>query len=117
VDDSKRASSFYKKAFGWTAKEFGGLGYWLVSTTESDEQGRPKSPGAINGGITERKGPLKNNVLVIGVKDIDASLAKIQKLGGKVVPKKQQVADAGFSAYFKDTEGNVIGLWQDSGRM
>jgi len=30
--------------------------------------------------------------------------------------KKQQVGDMGWTAYIKDTEGNVIGLWQRSGK-
>jgi hypothetical protein len=112
VDDVKRASSFYKDAFGWTAEEFGGTGYWRVSTTDADEFGGPKSPGAINGGMAKRVDLLKNNVLVIGVNDIDASLEKVEELGGKTIQKKQAVADIGFSAYFRDTEDNIIGLWQ-----
>ncbi len=28
---------------------------------------------------------------------------------------KTPVGDMGFAAYFKDTEGNVIGLWETAG--
>jgi len=51
--------------------------------------------------------------VTIAVKDIDATLATVKKLGGKQVGKKMPVGDMGFSAYFSDTEGNVIGLWQN----
>ncbi|TMI31921.1 hypothetical protein E6H29_04210 [Candidatus Bathyarchaeota archaeon] len=74
----------------------------------------PTEPGAINGGMTKRQDPVKNTVITIDVSDIDSSLKSIEKLGGKVVQKKQPVADMGFTAYFKDTEGNVVGLWQNA---
>jgi predicted enzyme related to lactoylglutathione lyase len=51
------------------------------------------------------------------VKDIDAALANVKKLGGKVTEKKTPVGDMGFSAYFEDTEGNVIGPFQFAGMM
>jgi predicted enzyme related to lactoylglutathione lyase len=115
ADDLKRASAFYKKAFGWNAEEFKDMGYWMLATTESTEQGMPKNPGSINGGMGKRAGPLKGIVVTIAVKDIDKSLAKIETLGGKTVAKKQAIGgDMGFTAYFKDSEGNIVGLWQAS---
>ena len=64
--------------------------------------------------MTKRQDPVKNTVITIDVSEIDSSLKSIEKLGGKVVQKKQPVADMGFTAYFKDTEGNVVGLWQNA---
>lgn len=58
--------------------------------------------------------PVKNPVITIQVDDIDASLKRIEQLGGSVVRKKMAVGDTGFAAYFKDSEGNVLGLWQDA---
>jgi predicted enzyme related to lactoylglutathione lyase len=77
----------------------------------------PTEPGAINGGMTKRNDQVKNTVITVDVADIDASLKSIEKLGGKTVQKKQPVADMGFTAYFKDTEGNIVGLWQSARRM
>ena len=37
---------------------------------------------------------------------------KIQSLGGVPVGEKTAVGEMGFAAYFKDTEGNVMGLWE-----
>ena len=48
------------------------------------------------------------------VADIDASLEEIERLGGATVSGKQPVGEMGFSAYFRDTEGNLMGLWQSS---
>lgn len=52
--------------------------------------------------------------VTISVPDIDAALKNVKGLGGKPVGKKMPVGDMGWSAYFEDTEGNVIGLWQNT---
>ncbi len=114
ADDVKRASAFYKKAFGWSIEQMGGMEYWGLTTTEVNEQRMPKNPGAINGGMGARGGPLKVPVVTIAVKDIDKTIATIVKLGGKAVGKKESIGEMGFTAYFKDSEGNTIGLWQNA---
>jgi hypothetical protein len=114
--DVKRASAFYSKAFGWNLNQFPGFEYWSVVTTDSDQNGMPKSPGSINGGMGKKGGMAPKEVTVtISVPDIDAALKNVQKLGGSLVGKKMPVGDMGWSAYFEDTEGNVIGLWQNKG--
>ncbi len=117
ADNVERAKSFYQKAFGWQINQYPGMEYHMVGTAPSNEQGMPTEPGAINGGMTKRQDPVKNTVITIDVSDIDSSLKSIEKLGGKIVQKKQPVADMGFTAYFKDTEGNIVGLWQSARRM
>jgi len=102
-----RASASYKKAFGWTAEDYQGMGYWMLETTEVDEETWiSKRPGSINGGMGKRESPLKSIVVTISVVDIDRALEKIERLGGKAVQKKTPVGDRGFAAHFKDTEGN-----------
>ena len=58
--------------------------------------------------------PLSGPTLVIDVDDIDAALAKVESLGGGTLLARTPVGEMGFSAYFKDSEGNVVGLWQDA---
>jgi predicted enzyme related to lactoylglutathione lyase len=112
--DIKRASAFYSKAFGWNITQFPNFEYWSLVTTASDKNGTPTSPGSINGGMG-KKGVMapKDVTVTISVADIDAALAAVKKLGGKMSGKKMPVGDMGFSAYFEDTEGNIIGLWQN----
>jgi uncharacterized protein len=117
ADDVKRAAKFYKDAFGWSMQQFAPMDYWMVQTTEVDENQMPKNPGSINGGMAKRGGPVKSIVVTVAVADIDKALAKVEKLGGKTVQKKQPVGDMGFTAYFKDSEGNVVGLYQNAGGM
>ena len=115
--DTKRASAFYSEAFGWQFNQFPGFEYWSAITTMSDKDGRPTSPGSINGGMGKQGVMAPMGVTVtLQVADIDAALAKVEKLGGKVTGKKTPVGDIGFSGYFEDTEGNVVGLWQATAR-
>ncbi|MFI7599483.1 VOC family protein [Actinoplanes sp. NPDC049681] len=113
-DDAERAHGFYREAFGWQLATMPGMGYTLVTTTPTDENGRPGEVGGINGGMLARQGAITGPVITIGVEDLDDSLARIEKLGGKVEIGRQPVGDMGFSAYVRDTEGNLIGLWQNA---
>src|SRR5512139_3035404 len=53
AEDRKRMADFYTNTFGWKTQMLGPeMGdYVLAATTESDETGRPKNPGVINGGF------------------------------------------------------------------
>jgi len=112
VDDMDRAQDFYRDVFGWQLTTVPEMGYTLVSTTQAGPDGRPNEPGAINGGMLSRQGPITAPIVTIDVDDIDDALATVEKLGGKAVISRQAVGEMGFSAYFTDTEGNLIGLWQ-----
>jgi predicted enzyme related to lactoylglutathione lyase len=111
-DDGGRATAFYREAFGWSLNST--PYYTVATTTPTDNQGRPSETGAINGGLLARQGPITGPVITIGVDDIDAALSKVERLGGKVAIGRQTVGTMGFSAYFHDTEGNLIGLWQNA---
>ena len=114
ADDLDRAQGFYREAFGWTINAVPELDYSFVETTPTDETNVPTEPGAINGGMMRRQEPIAGPVLTVGVDDIDATLQRIEELGGKTELPKQAVADMGFSAYFRDPEGNVVGLWESA---
>ncbi|MDY7084705.1 MAG: VOC family protein [Actinomycetota bacterium] len=111
-DDGERATTFYREAFGWHLNSMPNYQYTLVTTTATDDQGRPSEPGGINGGMLSRQGPITAPVLTIEVDSIDEAAATIEKLGGKLAIGRQPVGAMGFSAYFHDTEGNLIGLWE-----
>ena len=112
ADDVDRASEFYRSAFGWSLSAMPEMGYTIVATTPTDEQGTPTESGAINGGMMAREAPITTPVIVIDVDDIDKALETIGSLGGSTVVPRQPVMDMGFAAYFKDSEGNLMGLWQ-----
>jgi uncharacterized protein len=111
-DDGERANAFYKDAFGWNLLPLPEMSYTMVSTGPTSEQGPPAEAGFINGGMLQRGTPVGSPVITIDVDDLDASLNQIEKLGGKTVQAKAAVGEMGFSAYFEDSEGNLMGLWQ-----
>lgn len=117
ADDLERAKKFYKEAFGWAMDPVPNMEYTLVRTTEVDAKGVPKEPAVINGGMMKRQAPIEHPVITVVVEDMDASLKTIKKLGGKVAQKKMPVPGMGFSAYFVDSEGNLMGLFEPTMEM
>ncbi|MGY1742222.1 MULTISPECIES: VOC family protein [unclassified Blastococcus] len=111
-DDGDRARAFYKEAFGWQVQEMPEMGYTLVMTGPSGEQG-PSEPGFVNGGMLARElAATPGPVVVVDVESIDVALERIGELGGSTVTGKVPVGDMGFAAYVRDPEGNVVGLWE-----
>jgi predicted enzyme related to lactoylglutathione lyase len=110
-DDGDRASAFYEKAFGWQLMTMPEMGYTLVTSGPSDDSG-PTEPGFINGGMMQRQGPFTAPNIVIEVDDIEEALAAVNAAGGTTVAERQAVGDMGFSAYVKDSEGNLVGIWE-----
>ena len=113
-DEGDRARAFYQNVFGWSIVPMPEMDYTLVSTGPTTEQGPPSEPGFINGGLMQRTDGFHGPVIVVDVEDIDAALAKVEELGGTTVQPRQEVAQMGFSAYFDDPEGNLMGLWQNA---
>jgi predicted enzyme related to lactoylglutathione lyase len=114
-DDAGRAKAFYQDAFGWGVMAMPDMDYHMVTSGPSDQQTGPTEPGFINGGMLGRGGgPATAPVLVVDVPGIDEALAKIEKLGGQIVTPRAPVGDFGFSAYFRDPEGNLMGLWESA---
>ncbi len=118
ADDLSRAKEFYGSIFGWKLQDWpmpDGSTYIGVHTTPIDEKTRlPLKPGAINGGIMKRSAMAKAPIFAINVSSIDEKVKMVEAAGGKVVMPKMDMMGMGFYAYVSDTEGNVIGLWEDA---
>ena len=116
AEDRKRMADFYTNVFGWQAQLMGEeMGnYVTVATTEVDENGRPKMPGAINGGFYPKTADMPNPVpsIVIAVDDIMKSMKKITDAGGKVLGEPMPIPGVGSYVSFIDTEGNRVSLLQ-----
>ena len=114
ADDESRAREFYSSAFGWEVSPVPEMSYAMIKTTPTDATDMPSVAGSINGGMFHREGELTSPVVTVDVEDIDATLEKITSLGGSTVLPRQEVGTMGWAAYFRDTEGNVVGLWQNA---
>ncbi|HSX19128.1 MAG TPA: VOC family protein [Candidatus Saccharimonadales bacterium] len=116
-EDSKRVAEFYAKAFGWNMQMMGGdyKDYVLAVTTESNEgNGRPKDPGAINGGFFKKDD--ENNVtsVVISVEDMESAIGDIEAAGGKILRQPSEIPGIGMWAVFTDSEGNRVSILKPS---
>jgi uncharacterized protein len=116
AEDLERARTFYADVFGWGITPVPDFDYTFAITGPTPEGGGvPSEPGFINGGMFTRTADLTSPIITLGVDDIDKSLETIGANGGSTVSEKMPVGDMGFAAYFKDSEGNVVGLWQNAG--
>ena len=118
AEDKSRMADFYTKAFGWKTQMLGPEmnEYVLVTTTESDEDGRPKNPGAINGGFYKKSAdmPAQYPSVVIGVGDIKEAMKKVTEAGGKVLGEPMEIPGYGLYVSFFDTEGNRVSMMQSN---
>ena len=110
-DDGDRARGFYGSVFGWQLMTIPDMGYTMVTSGPTGDTG-PTEPGFINGGMMQRQGPFTGPNIVIDVDNLEDTLKAVGEAGGTTVSERQAVGDMGFSAYFKDSEGNLIGLWE-----
>jgi predicted enzyme related to lactoylglutathione lyase len=114
VDDLDRAKSFYSSVFDWQldTMPMADGDYTGVTTTPVDDSQMPTEPGAINGGMMQRNETTPHPVITIDVEDINDSLQQIETRGGSTVLPRNEIPGMGAFAYFKDPEGNVMGLWE-----
>jgi predicted enzyme related to lactoylglutathione lyase len=99
--DADRAQRFWSGLFGWSFGDSGmpGIDYRMAQTGEgsgaaimpSDERGHPS--------------------FYFATDDIDASIAKVEELGGRAAAKTP-VPTHGWFAACSDSEGNAFHLWQ-----
>jgi len=110
-----KLKAFYEGLFGWKILKapMGGMEYWLIHTVPTDEKGMPLKPG-VNGGMFQKQAQQEGlkPVNYITTENIDESLEKVGKLGGKILMGKQQVPTVGWVALVVDPEGNQVGLLQ-----
>lgn len=106
LDSTKR---FYSDVFGWeyaagapNMAMIGNLGPFAPTRTDG-----------IGGHINCLGHPPHNYVTVYAqVNDLNATLAKIETLGGKTLIPPTEVPGMGHFAWFTDPEGNALGLWK-----
>ena len=115
-DDGDRARTFYGETFGWQLDAHAGDGLHDRDDRADRPGAGPTEPGFINGGMFERSAefPGKAPNVVIDVPSVDEALRSVEAHGGTVVTERMPVGEMGFTGYFTDTEGNLIGLWENA---
>ena len=126
ADDLDRAQKFYSSVFGWTFQKWenkaaGATDYYMVMTGPADSVGSDGKPWpGINGGMFKRMGPppaegqaVNAFVITMDVANLDETISKIESAGGKVALQKFAMPGMAWLAYYKDTEGNIFGIFQE----
>ncbi len=102
---SKRSIKFYKNIFNWKFKKWGKDDFWLIKTG-------PKNEGGIHGSLIKKNNLHQVITNTISVKNIDKTIKKIIKEGGKILMDKTAIPGIGFLVYFSDPDQNLIGIMQ-----
>lgn len=106
IDDPTRAGTFYSSVFGWSITPWGPIPYWPMTT------GAEPGPGA-EGALAPRDDTPEGVMVYVSVDDIVEALTRVTAAGGAVVTERMPVPTIGWTARFRDTEGNLIGLIQE----
>jgi len=99
--DPAKAKRFYSDVFGWKMNDVPN-NYTFVDTVAGGK--------GIGGGIGPLRGPKPFVTIYIVSPDVNATLAKATKAGGKVVFPATKVGPTTTIALFSDLDGNVIRL-------
>ena len=109
VTNPERARLFYEGLFSWKFTLLPGpQPYYLISTSHPDG-----TPG-IGGGMSGGSGPANGITNFIGVASVEESLSKVVQLGGRILQPPSEVPGWGVMAVCLDSEGNRIGLFQET---
>jgi uncharacterized protein len=113
ADDPSRATRFYEQAFGWKVTPLSRThSYGRLDTTLQGEAAR--ATGSTIGGLLERGAwQIEHPLVMLHVEDasLDECLRRIVAAGGSAELSPRLVGDLGEYAQFRDTEGNLFGLW------
>ncbi|MFX1492182.1 MAG: VOC family protein [Promethearchaeota archaeon] len=107
ADDVERITKFYETVFGWKVEKWPGpIDHWFLITGDEAEPG-------INGSFAKREDfPEGSTVNVVGVDNVDKYAELVEEHGGQLVGDKIIIPGVGYYHYFKDTEGNLMGMMQ-----
>ena len=106
------SSKFYAAAFDWTIQVSPDFADYPMFQAEGGPAGGFTMVGDMHG-VSTKTGEV---LIYISTDDIDASLASVEKHGGKKLLGKTEIPQVGWFALFSDPEGNKIGLFTTTPR-
>jgi len=106
ASDIKRAMKFYSTIFGVEMSSMEAMPGFTMAMFPAED--------GVGGAVLQGEGytPSTEGTLVYlnGGEDLSAVLNKVEGAGGQVLMPKTDIGENGFMAFFKDTEGNKVGL-------
>jgi predicted enzyme related to lactoylglutathione lyase len=100
ASEPEKLGEFYKNVFDWKVEKWGEEDYWMLKG-----EGEMGIDGAIY-----KKGEMDHVMNTIEVSDIEEAMEKLKANGGEVIGEPHDIPDVGRHVYFKDPEGNMLGL-------
>ena len=109
-DDAERANKFYADVFGWKSSKWDGPEDYYLQETGGDDE-----PYGIGGALIARGSAWTPGgaLVIINVDDLDAYVDKVAAAGCEIVTPRTVIPGVGWFANFRDTEGNVVGMFMD----
>lgn len=103
--DRKASGEFYNGLFGWEFNDHPEMNYATFTAAEG--------PGGGFAPIDDHTMKPGQVLIHVSTDDIEASLAKVEELGGVTLVPKTEIPGIGWYAIFSDPFGNSIGLYTD----
>lgn len=100
--EGNELETFYSQLFGWTINSNNPMKYGIVDT------GAGKT--GINGGVGPGRDGGRRVSIYAQVSDLQATLDRAEKLGGKTILAPTEVPGGPKLAMFADPAGNITGL-------
>jgi len=105
--DTEAAGKFYGDLFGWKI-ESDAVYHYVQFRAEGGPGGGFVEVGQSGLPIEYKTDSL---LVYVGTDDIDATLAKVESLGGKILMSKTEIPHVGWWAVFADPTGNRVALY------
>ena len=110
--DGEALRSFYSGLFDWNIDANNEMKYGMV---QREDNLSPEGVG-IGGGIAQGPDGYDGHVMFyVGVPDVEAALAKAERLGGTRVMGPEKIMDRIELGHFTDPEGHLIGVVTPAG--
>lgn len=109
--DTRAAGKFYGDLFGWKI-EADAMYNYVQFQAEGGPGGGFVEVGEGGGNVQYKPDSL---LVYVSTDDIDATLARVESLGGKTLMTKTEIPHVGWWAAFTDPSGNRVGLFTGLG--
>lgn len=103
--DVEAAKGFYQQLFGWEFEEFNaaGMPYTVAKVGDKEVAGMMATPAGSDS-MPPQWGAY------VTVDDVDASAAKVEALGGKILVPIEDIPDIGRYCVVQDPQGAILSL-------
>ena len=116
ANDLEAAGKFYADLFDWKIRHMPEFNYMTFETQTGSGGGFVRVGGESSdpGSLSYKPGEV---LVYVSTDDIDATLARVEALGGQPLVPKTEIPNIGWYAVFTDPTGNRVGLYTGTGQQ